>query len=89
MDESQTVAAASLREGLSAGLGDVPGLRVEQSVLEGPAGPTLLEAARRRVLGPGRLEGAAAGFGVGALHRACARSCRGGPRTVPSRSDGG
>jgi nucleotide-binding universal stress UspA family protein len=46
IDESRAVAAATLRNSVSAALGDAPGPRVEQSVLEGPAGPALVEAAR-------------------------------------------
>jgi nucleotide-binding universal stress UspA family protein len=45
IDESRDAAATTLRDSLSAGLGDKHGLRVEHSVIEGPAGPTLVEAA--------------------------------------------
>ncbi len=45
IDESQEVAATTLRDSLAAGLGDGHGLRVEHSVIEGPAGPTLVQAA--------------------------------------------
>ena len=46
IDESQAAAATTLRDSLSAGLGDAPAPRVEHTVLEGPAGPALVEAAR-------------------------------------------
>jgi nucleotide-binding universal stress UspA family protein len=45
IDESRDVAATTLRDCLSAGLGNGHGLRVEHSVVEGPAGPVLVEAA--------------------------------------------
>lgn len=45
VDEPREWADTTLRDSVSAVLGDRHGLRVEHSVVEGPAGPTLVEAA--------------------------------------------
>lgn len=45
IDVSREEAVATLRDSLSAALGDGHGLQVEHSVIEGPAGPTLVQAA--------------------------------------------
>jgi nucleotide-binding universal stress UspA family protein len=45
IDQSREAAVETLRDSLSAGLGSGHGLAVEHSVIEGPAGPTLVEVA--------------------------------------------
>jgi nucleotide-binding universal stress UspA family protein len=45
IDQTRDAAVATLRDSLSAALGDGHHLRIEHSVIEGPAGPTLVEAA--------------------------------------------